>query len=186
MERMKYVMMMNEFCCYSPILFRELVNHGKFEDLNLVSAGFVDFTDKGEFIEVSVYGKSLDLNLGHRPEDADIICKMLNFGERNKFIPQEIVDPQTDFDIDNSNMAVIYHKGMPICYFTNFEKWNNGITEYAFDGSATPKQITACLKLMQKWSEKNERKYKHDENVLKTNDTAIEMQRKRLLAKQRV
>lgn len=182
MENMKYVVIHNMFS-ESAIIFGSDINHNQFSGMNVISAGFIRFDKlEDDKIEVSVYGKSISLSLEHRPEDAEMICKTLNTNGFGKFVPQELIDPIVDFDIDFCNQTTIWCKGIPVCYFDHFEKWNNGVTEYAFDNGATPKQIDACLKLINKWQEEKGKKFKFDGGVLNRNNDAVRMKEKRSLA----
>lgn len=84
MDRTKYVVI-NEGGFLIPILFSHLMSHDVFADWNPVSTGFVsinpvsgqDVSDLPKII-VAVFGKSDTLGIASKPEDAEIIEKMIS------------------------------------------------------------------------------------------------------------
>lgn len=72
---MKYVIVDN-LGCELAIIFNEIVDHALVaEHGKIVSAGFCCIVDN----KVSVWGKSLNLKIGSRPEDAEIIKQSIEF-----------------------------------------------------------------------------------------------------------
>jgi len=70
--KMKYVL----FDCNVVAIFSDVIQHTSIQAFGFtpISAGFLYFTEKG----IQTFGESLSLGLKSRPEDGDIIAKILN------------------------------------------------------------------------------------------------------------
>lgn len=77
----KYVIAISDFGVETPILFGGLINHDSITNNRVVSAGFVSFIPTSKGMKIEVYGGSVSLNLKSNPDDAKLICKMLNYNE---------------------------------------------------------------------------------------------------------
>jgi len=74
-EARKYIVINNGF--ELAIVFDPLLNHNDVgSSLNVVSAGFCHLPDKLN-ADVAAYGESFTLKIKSRPQDAEIIEKML-------------------------------------------------------------------------------------------------------------
>jgi len=78
-RRAKYIVVDDLFCENIIVFGHELIHHNvaiKFGLENIISAGFVTFTDKGP----ECYGRSTSLKRNSRPEEDTKLAK-LTFGE---------------------------------------------------------------------------------------------------------
>ena len=79
---MKYVIVKNKYGYECAILFDGLLDHGLFGRQRVVAAGFCDV--KGATIDgynnptTSYWGRSVTLSLSARPEDAEVIDRLIN------------------------------------------------------------------------------------------------------------
>ncbi len=73
----KYIIV-NELHVELPIVFNPIMDHGNVAAIGMkvVSAGFCRRKADGSF---SVWGKSVSLNIGSRPEDAEILQTRLEY-----------------------------------------------------------------------------------------------------------
>jgi hypothetical protein len=73
---MKYVVIVDQFGTEQPIVFSEVLNHSIFTAGRVVvAAGFCKFQGS----RAKVWGESVSLKLKSRPEDVDLLERMLRF-----------------------------------------------------------------------------------------------------------
>ena len=77
---MKYIVVKDEFGTEQPIVSSEILSHKNIaQGRSVISADFCKFYPEGDKITASVWGDSFTLKVKSRPEDAELIERMMRF-----------------------------------------------------------------------------------------------------------